>query len=123
MNPVRGLAAAVGGMRWGQVILELALLITGILIALAVDGWMDDRRDVRTERNYLELLVRDLDRDLALLAEYTAFEERQVEDGIRAYRALRNRVPPEQRDAVAASLINLMSRRTLRITRPTYTDL
>jgi len=91
-------------MRWGQVILELALLTTGILIALAVDGWMDDRRDMRTERNYLELLVRDLDRDLAMLAEYTAFEERQVEDGIRAYRALCSGVQPEQRDAVAASL-------------------
>ena len=123
MNPVRRLGAAVGGMRWGQVILELALLIAGILIALAVDGWMDDRRDMRTERNYLELLVRDLDRDLDMLAEYTVFEERQVEDGIRAYRALRAGAPPEEREAVAASLSNLMSRRTLRITRPTYTDL
>ena len=123
MNPVRRLGAAVGGMRWGQVILELALLIAGILIALAVDGWMDDRRDMRTERNYLELLVRDLDRDLDMLAEYTAFEERQVEDGIRAYRALRAGASPEEREAVAASLSNLMSRRTLRITRPTYTDL
>jgi hypothetical protein len=41
---VRRLAVAVGDMRWGQVILELALLIAGILIALAVDGWMDGRR-------------------------------------------------------------------------------
>ena len=65
-------------MRWGQVILELALLTTGILIALAVDGWMDDRRDMRTERNYLELLVRDLDRSLAFYSDFLGFRNAQV---------------------------------------------
>ena len=35
MNPVGRLAAAVSGMRSGQVLLELALLVLGILIALA----------------------------------------------------------------------------------------
>jgi hypothetical protein len=74
LSPVRRLAAAVGGMHWGQVILELALLIAGILVALAVDGWMDDRRYVRLERVHLERLERDVAQSLETLDEFMAFE-------------------------------------------------
>ena len=123
MNPVRRLSDALRGMRWAQVVLELALLILGILIALAVDGWMDGRRDARAERQYLELLMRDLDRDLAVLDEFMAYEERQVADSVLAYRALRGGVAAEDREAVAVALSRLTSRRTLRLTRATYTDL
>jgi hypothetical protein len=123
VNPVRRFSDALREMRWAQVVLELALLVLGILIALAVNGWMDDRRDARAERQYLELLVRDLDRDLGMLVEVVAYEERQVEDGILAYRALRSSVAPADREAVAGALTRLTSRRTLRLTRATYTDL
>jgi len=61
-------------MHWGQVILELALLIAGILVALAVDGWMDDRRYVRLERVHLERLERDVAQSLETLDEFMAFE-------------------------------------------------
>jgi hypothetical protein len=74
VNPVRRFAAALREMRWSHVVIELALLVGGILIALA-------------------------------------------------YRALRNGVLPEERDAVAAALGQLTSRRTLRLGRATYTDL
>lgn len=123
MNPVRRFAAALRERRWAQVVIELTLLIVGILVALAVDGWIEDRRDVRTEREYLERLQRDLDRDLAVLEEYVAFEDRQVADGIAAYRAMRGAVQPAGREAVAESLTRLMSRRTIRLARSTYTDL
>jgi hypothetical protein len=123
VNPIRRFSDALREMRWAQVVLELALLILGILIALAVDGWMDDRRDARAERQYLELLVRDLDRDLAVLDEFIAYEERQVADSILAYRALGVGVAPEDREAVAVALFRLTGRRTLRLTRATYTDL
>jgi hypothetical protein len=123
VNPIRRLSDALREMRGAQVVLELALLILGILIALAVNGWMDDRRDARAERQYLELLVRDLDRDLEVLAEFRDYEERQVSDSILAYRALRGGVAPEGREAISVALTRLTSRRTLRLTRATYTDL
>lgn len=124
MNPVSRISDALREMRWAQVVLELALLVLGILIALAVNGWMDDRRDARAERQYLELLVRDLDRDLEMLDEFMAFEERQVADSVLAYRALRGGgVAEEGREEVAVALMRLTSRRTLRLTRATYTDL
>jgi hypothetical protein len=110
-------------MQWGQVLVELALLVTGILIALAIDSWIDDRRDARLERQYLELLVRDLDRDLATLDDALRFEEAQVAASVLAYRALRGGVAPAKREAVATALGQLTSRRTLRLGRATYTDL
>ena len=124
MNPARRLAEAVRELRWAQVVLELMLLIAGILIALAVDGWIDDRRDERAERRYLELLQRDLDSNLDVLAETLEFEERQAAAAAMAYRALRARaVPPQDQEAVAAALNQLTARRTLRLARATYTDL
>jgi len=123
VNPVSRISSALREMRWAQLVLELALLILGILIALAVDGWIDDRRDARSERRYLELLVRDLDRDLEVLDEFLAYEERQVADSVFAYRTLRGGVAAEEREAVADALTRLTWRRTLRLTRATYTDL
>jgi hypothetical protein len=123
VNPVRRISESLREMRWAQLILELVLLILGILIALAVDGWMDDRRDARSERRYLELMVRDLDRDLEVLDEFLAYEERQVTNSVFAYRALRGGVAAEDREAVADALTRLTWRRTLRLTRATYTDL
>ena len=52
-------ANALRETRWTQVFIELLLLVVGILIALAIDGWMQDRQDARKERLYLERLVRD----------------------------------------------------------------
>jgi hypothetical protein len=124
MSPARRFADALRELRWAQVVLELMLLIAGILIALAVDGWIDDRRDERAELRYLELLQRDLDSNLDVLAETLEFEERQAAAAAMAYRALRARpVPAQEREAVAAALNQLTARRTLRLARATYTDL
>lgn len=122
MNPIGRLAAALREMRWSHVVIELLLLITGILIALAVDGWIDDRRNVQLEREYLERLERDFARNAVILDEYLAFEERQTADGVLAYRALRG-VPGIERESVALALSHLANRRTLRLLRATYQDL
>lgn len=123
MATVRRFADALRSAQWGRVLLELALIVVGILIALAVDSWIDDRRDARTERQYLEQLTHDLDRDLDVLEEALRFEQRQVENSALAYRALRQGVAPEEREAVASALGSLTARRTLRLGRATYTDL
>jgi hypothetical protein len=114
---------AIRSLQWGHILVELALLVSGILIALAVDGWIDDRRDERTERQYLELLARDLEQDVESLDEVRRFEEAQVAASVLVYRGLRQRVAPEDREAVAAALGQLTSRRTLRLRRAAYTNL
>lgn len=123
MDTVRRFATALRAAQWGHIFVELALLVAGILIALAVDNWIDDRRDVRVERQYLELLARDLEQDLETLAEVRQFEQAQVDASVLAYRGLRLGVAPAEREAVAAALGQLTARRTLRLRRGTYTDL
>lgn len=124
MIPGRRFAAALRAMHWGQVLVELALLVLGILIALAVNSWIEDRRDARVEHQYLELLARDLDRDLVTLDEALRFEQTQAANSAFAYRALYGAaVPPDQREAVAQALAELTARRTLRLGRATYSDL
>lgn len=124
MIPGRRFATAIRSMHWGQILVELTLLVVGILIALAVDSWIDDRRDVRLERQYLELLVRDFDSDLVTLDEALKFEQAQAAASAFAYRALRGPVvAPDQREAVARALGQLTARRTLRLGRAAYSDL
>jgi hypothetical protein len=124
VSTLRRSATALRSAQWGHVFLELGLIVAGILIALAVSNWMEDRRDARLERQYLEQLTHDLDRDLAVLDEAQRFEQSQSANAALAYRALRQgAVAPDQREAVAQALGALTARRTLRLGRATYTDL
>jgi hypothetical protein len=123
MNPIGRLARDLRDLRWGQVAVELLLLVLGILIALAIDDWMQDRRDAQTERQNLEAIVRDLDRDLLVLKDFADFHESQVADGVMAYRALRTEPDVKDKEGVARAVSRLISRRTLRLSHPTYSNL
>jgi hypothetical protein len=122
MIPIRRVAGDLREVRWANVFVEFVLLILGILIALAVNGWLEDRRDAQLEREYLGRLQQDLDQNLAILREYIGFEQKQVDDGVLAYRALRG-VDEYDRETVATALSHLADRRTLRLVRSTYQDL
>jgi hypothetical protein len=43
--------------RWRSAAGELALVVVGVLIALAVDSWRGDRNDRERERAYLRQLL------------------------------------------------------------------
>ena len=103
MHPVRRITAALRAARWGEIALELTLLVSGILIALAIDNWMDDRKAARSEHQYLQLLAGDLEQDLATLDETIQFEQAQVDAGMLAYRSLRRGIDKSQREAIAES--------------------
>lgn len=124
MLPIRRVASEFRELKWAQVLVELVLLILGILIALAVNDWIEDRRDARLERQYLEFLVRDLGSEQQRLADHAAFEEKQTQDGVQALRALRGEgSTSEEKLAAAGALSRLTTRSTLRLPRSTYQDL
>jgi hypothetical protein len=123
MLPVRRISSGLRELRWGHVFVEFTMLVLGIVLALAFNNWMEDRRDARVERQYLELLLRDLDRTLQTLQEFVTFEDAQAADGAAAYRTLTSGETLADREAVAQALSNLTVRRTLRITKATYTNL
>ena len=123
MLPIRRIAGDFREVRWGHVLVEFVMLVVGILLALAVNNWVEERRDARIERQYLERLVRDFDADLVLLADLAEFERSQVADGVLAWRALADPASITDREAIASALVQLGARRTLRLTRAAYTDL
>lgn len=123
MNWVKHFAAALEDKRFGHVLLELLLLVAGILIALAVNGWIEDRREAASERLYLERLARDFNQDLEVLEEFVSFEERQANDAVLAYRPLCGGTAVDDRAEVARALDHLTGRRTIRFARATYSDL
>lgn len=48
------LTESLVGRRWGFFVAELVLVVAGILVALAIDGWVGDARDRQTEAVYWE---------------------------------------------------------------------
>lgn len=55
------------GKGWQSALGELLIVIVGVLLALAVDSWRQSLAVDRTETQYLESLLQDLDNDFAEL--------------------------------------------------------
>ena len=62
---------------------ELALLIVGVLIALQVDNWNNDRLDRKTLGKYLQAIARNIGSDLEAVNELRLERERSYELGNR----------------------------------------
>ena len=116
-------------MRWlhdswtGRFLFEFVVVVAGVLVALALNAWLQERQDARSEATYLALLSRDLDRTIADLEVFVAFEERQLDDGVFAQRAIA-RVPIEgDTERVSEALAHLLTRQTMMLRNSTYLDL
>jgi hypothetical protein len=54
----------LNSISWKHAIGEIILIVVGVSIALAADGWRQDRANRVTELEYIEGLIRDLGRDI-----------------------------------------------------------
>jgi len=106
--------------RLGFFAAELVLVITGVLVALAVDGWISDLHDRQTESAYLELLARDIEEIRNQADLQIEFEKEKVDTAARAYAALTNSDPRTKRTEIYSSLAMLVSRRTVSLSSATY---
>ncbi|MFT3896701.1 MAG: hypothetical protein QM719_03250 [Thermomonas sp.] len=109
------------GLRW--FLAEFLVVVVGILVAMALNSWYQDRQDALSERDYLQRLSRDLQGTMDSLQEARAFEQKQFDDGIFASRALAASTHPADREAVATALSHLAERRTLLLRNTTYVDM
>jgi hypothetical protein len=57
---------------------ELIVIVAGILIALAIDAWNNDRNDRQLERIYLQRLIDDMDANLELANEVRQYHQNVV---------------------------------------------
>ncbi|MEQ9401614.1 MAG: hypothetical protein RJQ04_20785 [Longimicrobiales bacterium] len=63
---------------WKYGLSELLIVVTGVLIALAADGWVDSRADRALERQYIAGVMRDLQSDTAQIREAIALSDRRA---------------------------------------------
>ena len=120
---VSRLTGSLGDGKWGFFLAELVLLVAGILIALAIDGWVGDARDRQTEAVYLELLSRDIDEIRRQAMDQIEFEKRQIEKGIEAYEILNSSNPGGDQAKLGSLLGALSARRTLNLSSATFDEI
>lgn len=122
-TPQRRMVASAQGRQWTTFLAELLLIVAGILIALYIDGWMEDRRDRDAEAGYLALLAEDLSLIEGVLEDYVKFETAVARLGAEAYAAMSPGNLPADADALREMLAGLAARRTLSIVSAAYTEL
>jgi len=122
-NPISRMANRLLERRWTSFAVELVLVVTGILIALAIDGWNADREDRRSERVYLEILVRDLVQIESQLQEQIEFETGIASAAVALHDLIQNDDPTRHSRQIGQMLTGIASRRTLVLDSAAYTDL
>jgi hypothetical protein len=86
------LARALRQQNWFGVFIEILVVVVGILFALQVDNWNEDRKERNLEQIYLERLAADVQGDIDGFKELRGiFQEKYefIED-------LKSGVAPEQ---------------------------
>ena len=72
---------------------EVLIIVAGVLIALAVDGWSTHRAEERTERTYLGSLLQDVELDLTQIDSANAVIRRRQDRARAALEAVRSELP------------------------------
>jgi hypothetical protein len=117
------IAGSLLDRRWVHFAIELVLVVVGILIALAIDGWSDEREQRRSEQAYLELLARDLGQIESQLQQQIDFETSMANTSVAAYDLIQNLDPAGHSDQIGKMLVAVSVRRTLFLESAAYTDL
>jgi hypothetical protein len=108
---------------WAYAIGELAIVVLGVLIALGVNNWNEERLDRRLEHRYMGGLVRDLREDTLELGRALALAEQFAENGTSVLRVAKGG-DPERTPADFLRSIEFAGFLYFPIhTRPTYDEL
>lgn len=100
--PVDGTSPGRRGLRW--FLAEFLVVASGVLVALAVNAWWQDRIDAARERGYLQQLLADSRANLAEVDRFTRLEDEVAASADRFFRAahLSTRAPA---DSLRAALV------------------
>jgi hypothetical protein len=123
VSPPRRASLALLERRWFSLLVELVLIVAGILIALYIDGWVQDRQDRNREIAYLGLLRDDLALIEAEVAEYVGFEKSILATGKTFLDAISSTARTVDERPLNGMLGEMSIRRTLSVVSATYADL
>ena len=80
--------------RVARLVSEFVVIVVGVLVALSVDSWRQNRIDRALEREYLEQIIADSRENLRLIAEAIALEQRHLEVAESLWQAAQTDTPP-----------------------------
>jgi hypothetical protein len=123
VSPPQRVTTAFLERRWVTLFAELILIVAGILIALYIDGLVQDGKDRKSETTYLELLRDDLTLIEAEVAKYVEFETSIAATGKTFLDAISVQNPSDESRSLQGMLSEMSVRRTLSIVSAAYADL
>ena len=105
---LRRIASAFKQQDWATVTIEFVLVVTGVLVALQIDTWNEQRKNQALERTYLKRLQGDLDRSKAGIQERLEDMNKSREEAMFVIEALEAcSLYPEMEDRFATALFRL----------------
>ena len=123
LSPPQRVTTAFLERRWVTLFAELVLIVAGILIALYIDGWVQDQRDRESELEYLQRLVDDLVLIEESLQRYVDFETHNVTLAVEAYKGTAAGDAALDASQLQQLIAGIAGRLTLRVDSAAYTDL
>ena len=86
----RRLATAIREQNWFTVFIEFSLIVAGLLVALQIDDWNQQRKDRQDEIYYLNRIIADIDESMSANGQDIDFMRRKVESILWVVRKLRS---------------------------------
>jgi len=102
---------------------EIILVVIGILIALSINNWNNNRLNYIKETNYIKNIERDLNNQLQAIDAQTNFETKVKKYSKIALKPFNDNNELKIDSTLAVALGVMASRRTFVNTNPTYTEL
>jgi hypothetical protein len=87
------LASAIRGQDWFAVLTEFVIVVTGIIVAIQLDNWNEDRLKAERAVEYRARLVEDLRYDLTVMKRRNEYFEDVLEFAVEAEAALSDKEP------------------------------
>jgi hypothetical protein len=111
------------GFDWPHALVELATVVVGILIALAINNWAQARHDAVLEARYLDRLLADSAENATMLQERINLHTQRAATLARLTKWLTNGTQPPTDDEVSSVLCRWFMQPALRLRRETYAEL
>lgn len=117
------LAAALTSRHWSTFVIELALIVVGVIVALSIDDWAQERENQLSEKIYLASLIRDLDQIVESLQTYVDTETAMASASATTLKILAVEGYERKGEELREYLSDMGTRRTLRLVSAAYADL
>lgn len=105
---------------WLKYGFETFAVLVGVLGAFALENWQDNIRDRQTEKEYIQSLISDINRQISIIDEQADFERSMRSTCEDLISALNN--SPDELDKIE-KLASSLSRKTFIVYNPVFEDL